>query len=232
MTNRIDGRYGNRSSASRVAHVIERVGLALAGALCGLFVAALLARADMEMLGPVDLALAMMLLGIIGFYLGIDMPTRPVSSSRSGFGTIGSGPKVDFAELFSALGVFLATVTALVSVYVVMFDGMLPAIWVFGVGGLWLSGATLQIAAGTMVRLRGYDHGLGRGTGRSASGSLGRSLGRSLANAKSAKMLVSRASCPPTLSFRGAARQIEQRRQPAGRGQHLIAVMADPGHIP
>ena len=45
MTYRRDGHNGNRSSASRVAHVIERVGLALAGALCGLFVAALLARA-------------------------------------------------------------------------------------------------------------------------------------------------------------------------------------------
>jgi hypothetical protein len=195
MINRSNGRAGNRSSASKVAHVIERAGLALAGALCGLFVAALLARADMEMLGPVDLALAMMLLGIIGFYVGIDMPTRPLTSLRSGFGNIEPGPKLDFAELFSALGVFLATTTALVSVYVVVFDGTLPALWVFGVGGLWLSGATMQIVAGVMTRLRGYDRSLERATlsdsGRSVSGSLGRSSGRSLANSKSAKMLGS-----------------------------------------
>ena len=132
MTDRMDARTGNRSSASRVAHVVERVGLALAGALCGLFAAALLARADVEMLGPVDLTLAMMLVGIIGFYVGIDMPMR---RSRGGFGHIEPGPKVDFAELFSAVGVFLATATALVSVCVVVSDGILPAIWVFGIGG-------------------------------------------------------------------------------------------------
>jgi hypothetical protein len=170
MTYRRDGRDGNRSSASRVAHVIERVGLALAGALCGLFVAALLARADVEMLGPVDLTLAMMLLGIIGFYLGIDMPTRRANPSRSGFTNIESGPELDFAELFSAAGVFLATATALVSVYVVLFDGMLPVIWAFGIGGLWFAGATMQIVAGVMTRMRGHDHDLGRvplsGTGR------------------------------------------------------------------
>jgi hypothetical protein len=128
----------------------------------------------------VDLALAMMLLGIIGFYVGIDMPMRP---SRGGFTRIAPGPTVDFAELFSALGVFLATATALVSVYVVVFDGMLPAIWVFGVGGLWLAGAAMQIAAGVMVRLRGTDRGLGRAPLRDSH--------RTLPNSKSATMLGS-----------------------------------------
>jgi hypothetical protein len=180
MTDRRDRRAGNRSPASRIAHVIERTGLALAGALCGLFVAALLARADMEMLGPVDLTLAMMLLGIIGFYLGIDMPTR---RSPGGFGRIGPGPKVDFAELFSALGVFLATATALVSVYVVVCDGMLPTLWVFGIGSLWLTGATMQIVAGVMTRMRGHDHGFGQ-----PLRDTGQSLGRSLANSKSPRM--------------------------------------------
>jgi hypothetical protein len=174
MTYRRDGRDGNRSSASRVAHVIERVGLALAGALCGLFVAALLARADVEMLGPVDLTLAMMLLGIIGFYLGIDMPTRRTHPSQA---------ELDFAELFSAAGVFLATATALVSVYVVLFDGMLPVIWAFGIGGLWFAGAAMQIVAGVTTRMRQQDRGHGR-TPVSDSD-------RSLVNSKSAKMLGS-----------------------------------------
>jgi hypothetical protein len=187
MTYRGDGRDGNRSSASRVAHVIERVGLALAGALCGLFVAALLARADVEMLGPVDLTLAMMLLGIIGFYLGIDMPARRATPSRGGFINAEPGPELDFAELFSAAGVFLATATALVSVYVVVFDGMLPGIWVFSVGGLWLAGATMQIAAGIMTRIRRRDQGIGRIPLSDTS----RSLGRSPANSKSANMLGS-----------------------------------------
>jgi hypothetical protein len=157
MTYRRDGHSGNRSSASRVAHVIERIGLALAGALCGLFVAALLARADVEMLGPVDLTLAMMLVGIIGFYLGIDMPARR-SNPSGGLINIEPGPELDLAELFSAVGVFLATATALVSVYVVVSDGILPAIWVFGIGGLWFAGATMQIVAGVTTRMRGRDH--------------------------------------------------------------------------
>jgi hypothetical protein len=183
MTYRRDGHNGNRSSASRVAHVIERVGLALAGALCGLFVAALLARADVEMLGPVDLTLAMMLVGIVGFYLGIDMPTRRSNPSRGGLVNIEPGRELDFAELFSAVGVFLATATALVSVYVVVSDGILPAICVFGIGGLWFAGATMQIVAGVTTRMRGNDRGLGRSPLSDAD----RSLGRSLANSKSAK---------------------------------------------
>jgi hypothetical protein len=187
MTYRRDGHNGNRSSASRVAHVIERVGLALAGALCGLFVAALLARADVEMLGPVDLTLAMMLLGIVGFYLGIDMPARRSNPSRGGLINIEPGPELDFAELFSAVGVFLATATALVSVYVVVTDGVLPAIWVFGIGGLWLAGATMQIVAGVTTRMRGRDHGL-RHVPLSGTG---QSLGRSPANSKSANVLGS-----------------------------------------
>ena len=133
MTYRRDGHNGNRSSASRVAHVIERVGLALAGALCGLFVAALLARADVEMLGPVDLTLAMMLLGIIGFYLGIDMPTRRTNPSRA---------ELDFAELFSAAGVFLATATALVSVCPAPTGGYKFSRSTFLTGEAWLKKVT------------------------------------------------------------------------------------------
>jgi hypothetical protein len=106
--------------------------------------------------------MAMMLLGIIGFYLGIDMPMRRSNPSRGGSIDVEPGPELDFAELFGAVGVFLATATALVSVYVVVSDGMLPAIWVFGIAGLWLAGATMQIVAGVMARMRQQDHDLGR----------------------------------------------------------------------
>jgi hypothetical protein len=58
----------------------------------------------------------------------------------------------------------------LVSVYVVVADGILPAIWVFGIGGLWFAGAAMQIVAGVTTRMRGRDHGLQHvplsGTGR------------------------------------------------------------------
>ena len=65
--------------------------------------------------------------------VSLDMPTRRSNPSRGGFINIESGAELDFAELFSAAGVFLATATALVSVYVVLFDGMLPAIWAVGI---------------------------------------------------------------------------------------------------
>jgi hypothetical protein len=161
MTQRSDGRSDNRSSTSRVAHVIERAGLAIAGALCGLFVAALLAKADIGVLSPVDLALAMILYGVIGFYVGIDIPKCPSSPSWGELSNIRFGPNVDLAELLSAVGVFLSTATALVSVYVVVFDDVLPAIGVVVVGSLWLLGVAMQIVAGVIARIRKHDYGLG-----------------------------------------------------------------------
>jgi len=82
-------RSGNRFSIgvvasviSRAAHVIERSGLAIAGALCGLFVAALLLRATIDLFDSVSLSSAMTLSGLVGFYLGIDTPPAPSRASR------------------------------------------------------------------------------------------------------------------------------------------------------
>ena len=43
--------WDTRSTISRWAHVLERTGLALTGASCGLFVAAHVGRADIELIG-------------------------------------------------------------------------------------------------------------------------------------------------------------------------------------
>ena len=64
-----------RSTLSRSAHVIARIGLALTGTACGLFVAQVSARIDL--VGSVEAMLAMMLYGAAGFYLGIDLPQAP-----------------------------------------------------------------------------------------------------------------------------------------------------------
>ena len=66
-----------RSTISRWAHVMERTGLALTGAACGLFVAAHLGRADIDLIGSAVAVLAIMLYGAAGFYLGIDLPSVP-----------------------------------------------------------------------------------------------------------------------------------------------------------
>ena len=66
--------WNNRSAISRWAHVFERVGLALAGGSCGLFVAADVARVEVGVLSSPLAILAIMLYGAAGFYLGIDLP--------------------------------------------------------------------------------------------------------------------------------------------------------------
>ena len=58
------------------AHILERLGLAMAGAASGLFVAALVGTSIAHFTSQAFLLL-MMLGGAIGFYLGIDTPPRP-----------------------------------------------------------------------------------------------------------------------------------------------------------
>jgi hypothetical protein len=71
-----------RSRTKKTAHLLERIGLALAGASCGLFVAAHVARSGFEVLASTTAVLAMTCYGAVGFYLGIDIP--PTRLSRAG----------------------------------------------------------------------------------------------------------------------------------------------------
>ena len=139
---------------SRVAHVIQRIGLAMAGVLCGLFVAALMLRANIDLFDSFGLALAMMLFGLIGFYLGIDTTPPPSRASRFDILDARLGPKVELVEMFGGAGTFLATAAALASVYVVVFDEDLPVIWTVVVGCWWLFGVAMQIVAGIAARTR------------------------------------------------------------------------------
>src|SRR5665647_1598838 len=89
-----------RSTLSRSAHVIARIGLALTGAACGLFVAEVSARIDL--VGSVEAMLAMMLYEAAGFYLGIDLPQAPPDHHmhrppRRGLGT--SADTVSYTHL-------------------------------------------------------------------------------------------------------------------------------------
>ena len=56
-----------RSTISRWAHVLERTGLALTGASCGLFVAVHVGRASIDLIGSAATVLGMMLYGAAGF---------------------------------------------------------------------------------------------------------------------------------------------------------------------
>lgn len=146
-----------RSRTSRCAHVIERVGLSMAGASCGLFVAAHVANARVDALGSISMSLALMILGAIGFYLGIDVPphrSARLHLTRTAASAIEDPPSTDPVELLSSAGTFLAATTAFIAVYSIVTDAdtstATSSLLAFG----WLLGVTIQIVAGLTARMR------------------------------------------------------------------------------
>ncbi|HWL20683.1 MAG TPA: hypothetical protein VNS33_13505 [Bradyrhizobium sp.] len=134
---------------SRIAHVVERAGLSLAGAMCGTFVAAQLTRTDPARFDTVGFIVAMVLTGMIGFYLGIDIPRLRVPPASAAT----AQPKVDPVELLSATGTFLATIAALISVYAFVFDAAPQRSFEYMVASWWMIGVAMQIGAGVMARM-------------------------------------------------------------------------------
>ena len=108
--------WDTRSTISRWAHVLERTGLALTGCACGLFVAAHVAMAEIDMIGSTGEILSTMLYGAAGFYLGIDLPPVPRDHYMHLPLRHGLGSSWDVVELLSAAGTFVAAVAAIVSV--------------------------------------------------------------------------------------------------------------------
>jgi len=137
---------------SRTAHVVERIGLAMSGAMSGTFVAAYLERASIAIFDSIGFIMSMILIGIIGFYLGIDIPRLRASQASRAI----SRPAAwaDPVELLSAIGTFLAAVAALASVYAIVLDEVPQRPWEFLIGCWWLLGAIMQIGAGSLGRLR------------------------------------------------------------------------------
>ena len=86
-----------RSRVQKFAHVLERLGLAMAGAASGLFVA-IHVGSSIDALTTEAFLLAMMIGGAVGFYLGIDTP--PQLSHAPG--------KINAPELLSAVGIIMA----------------------------------------------------------------------------------------------------------------------------
>ncbi|MCK1740232.1 hypothetical protein IVA80_04985 [Bradyrhizobium sp. 139] len=133
-----------RFRVRKAAHVIERVGLAMAGAACGLFVGAYVGSA-IAPLTTQGFLLLMMLLGFVGFYLGIDTPQLPFDDAHS---------SIDAAELLSSAGTLCATLTALASVAVIVLhlDPHMAWTWLALFG--WIAGVAMQIVAGAKARMR------------------------------------------------------------------------------
>jgi len=138
----------------RFAHFLERVGLAMAGAASGLFVAIVVGSAIAALTSQLFLLL-MMIGGAVGFYLGIDTPPLPLRKPGQDPASAGSGAEIDAAELLSAAGTFLAALTAFVSVGAIVLRENPPMVWVTIIMIGWVLGVMMQIIAGTIARRRG-----------------------------------------------------------------------------
>jgi hypothetical protein len=140
-----------RSRVRKFAHVLERIGLAMAGAASGLFVAAHVGSSIAVFTSQGFIAI-MMISGAIGFYLGIDTP--PLAFPAPSGPKSGSGGKVDAAEFLSAVGTFLAALTAFVSVSVIVFRENPHIFWTIMIMLGWVVGVMMQIIAGAIARTR------------------------------------------------------------------------------
>ncbi len=139
-----------RSTLSRSAHVIARIGLALTGAACGLFVA----EVSIDLVGSVEAMLAMMLYGAAGFYLGIDLPHAPPDHHMHLPPRRGLGTSADMLELLTAAGIFLTAVAAVVSISSIVLGETVEASTAGIICLSWAIGATMQIAAGVIARIK------------------------------------------------------------------------------
>ena len=137
--------------------MLERTGLALTGASCGLFVAAHVGRASIDLIGSAAIVLAMMLYGAVGFYLGIDLPRAPPDRLTRLPLRPRLGSKTDAVELLSAAGTFLAAVAAVISVLSIVLDETAHVGTAVLIGLAWAIGTTMQIAAGIIARKRSDD---------------------------------------------------------------------------
>jgi hypothetical protein len=146
--------WDGRSTISRWAHVLERTGLALTGASCGLFVAVHVGRANIDLIGSAAAVLAMMIYGGAGFYLGIDLPPAPPDHRLHLPLKEGLGSRADAVELLSAAGTFLAAIAAVVSVSSIVLDETARPGTAILIAFGWAVGATMQIAAGIIARTR------------------------------------------------------------------------------
>jgi len=141
-----------RTRVRTFAHTLERSGLALAGAACGMFVGAYVGSA-IEALTTQGFLVVMMLAGAAGFYLGIDTPPmhfHPLDKAAEQ----GLRARIDAPEFLTALGTFLATLAAFVSVGIIVIRENPAAAWTFLVLLAWIAGVTMQIVAGAIARMR------------------------------------------------------------------------------
>jgi hypothetical protein len=137
----------------KCAHVLERLGLAMAGASSGLFVGAHVGSTFAALTSKSFLA-AMMIVGAIAFYLGIDTPPLAFHTPNGEASKDNSGQKIDGAEFLSAAGTFLSTLTGFLSVAVIVLRENPSSLWTIAIMLGWVVGVMMQIVAGAIARTR------------------------------------------------------------------------------
>jgi hypothetical protein len=137
----------------KAAHVLERIGLAMAGASSGLFVGVHVGS-SFAALTSQGFLVVMMIGGAIGFYLGIDTPPLAFDRSNAEPSKGGYSGKIDTAEFLTAAGTFLATLAAFVSVGVIVLRENPRTFWTITIMLGWVVGVTMQIVAGAIARTR------------------------------------------------------------------------------
>jgi hypothetical protein len=141
-----------RARVRKFAHLIERIGLAMAGAASGLFVAVHVGS-TISALTSQAFILVMMISGTVGYYLGIDTPPLPFHGNHDPSHTT-PHLKVDAAELLSAVGTFLAALTAFISVGIIVLREETYGFWAIMILLGWGIGVVMQVVAGTIARMR------------------------------------------------------------------------------
>ena len=140
-----------RSVLIKLAHILERIGLAMVGGAGGLYVAVGLMRMENELFRNEWMVLLMMLYGAFGFYVGIDLPSRlarTVKFTRPEEWTFGT----DAAAMASAAGTFFAAIAVFLSVGIIVLDHTVRDGFSVLVGFCWAIGTMFQIAAGAIGR--------------------------------------------------------------------------------
>jgi hypothetical protein len=140
-----------RARIRKFAHVLERIGLAMAGAASGLFVAAHVGS-TIAALTSQNFIVVMMVSGGAGFYLGIDTPPL-VFHALDELPKGRSSRQVDSAEFLSAVGTFLSTLTAFASVSIIVFRENPHILWTTMIMLGWVVGVLMQIIAGAIARI-------------------------------------------------------------------------------
>ena len=131
----------------RFAQIVARLGLAMTGAVGATFVAALLMRAELPWFDTVEFTVLLIVLGMIGAYLGIDIPRwRQLQA-----GPAHRSPAIGLA---SATGTFLAAGAGLLALYAFVFDETSDSAGNILFGATWMPGVCMQIGAGLAGRRR------------------------------------------------------------------------------